>query len=170
MPTKQSSLLKKLIEKLISLDEKSLFKAVCECNDFKMKIVVQDEKDKRGIREVLNFGHTAGHAFEILSKGKLSHGAAIIWGMRFAYLLSIELNIVEKQYRCDIEKLIWHIKLPALSSAGLNFKDFNKQIQNDKKTGSYQNRFILIKKPGSLKAKNNICHGLLKETLLLLGS
>ena len=159
MPPKQSSNLTGFI------DKKTLLKTISACIEFKMKMVIKDEKDKKGIREVLNFGHTAGHAFETLSKGKLSHGAAIIWGMRFAYLLSLKLNILNKEYRCDMEKLLWHIKLPALKTDCLNFKNFHNQISSDKKTGPYQNRFILIKKPGILKAQNNIDKEILKEIL-----
>ncbi|MBU2529421.1 MAG: 3-dehydroquinate synthase [Elusimicrobia bacterium] len=165
MPPKQSSGLKKLIEKLISLDEKSLFKAVCECDEFKMKIVLKDEKDKKSIREILNLGHTAGHAFEALSRGSLTHGAAIIWGMRFVYFLSLKLINTDKKYHRDIENLLWQIKLPALKKSCSNFKDFYNLIHNDKKTGPYKNRFILIKKPGALEAKNNIAEKILKETL-----
>ena len=168
MPPKQSLRLKHLMGKLLSLDKTALFKAVNECSEFKIKTVLKDEKDKKGIREVLNFGHTAGHAFEALSKGKLSHGAAIIWGMRFAYLLSLKLNILNKDYRRDVEKLLWHIKLPALKTDCLNFKNFYSLVHQDKKTGLFQNRFLLIKKPGILKAQNNIEKKILKETLILL--
>ncbi|MEA3307845.1 MAG: 3-dehydroquinate synthase family protein [Elusimicrobiota bacterium] len=162
MPPKQTSRLTGLI------DKKTLLHTISACIEFKMKMVIKDEKDKKGIREVLNFGHTAGHAFESLSKGKLSHGAAIIWGMRFAYLLSIKLNILEKKYGPDIKKLLWKIKLPPLKTNCLNFKDFYNLICSDKKTGKNQNRFLLIKKPETLKAKNNIDKKILKETLILL--
>ncbi|MCG2726022.1 MAG: 3-dehydroquinate synthase [Elusimicrobia bacterium] len=168
MPRKQSLCLKPLTGKLLALDKKSLLKAVCECVKFKMDIVLKDEKDKNGIREILNFGHTAGHAFEALSRGQLSHGAAIIWGMRFAYLLSIKLNILDKKHRNDVEKRLWELKLPALKNKCLNFTDFYNLVHNDKKTGMNQNKFILIKRPGTLKVKHNIDEKILKETLQIL--
>lgn len=47
----------------------------------KAKVVAADPLDKMGIRNALNYGHTLGHAFESLAKGKLAHGEAIAWGM-----------------------------------------------------------------------------------------
>lgn len=47
----------------------------------KAKIVASDPLDKIGVRSALNYGHTLGHAFESLAKGKLAHGEAIAWGM-----------------------------------------------------------------------------------------
>ncbi len=163
MPPKQTLSLTGLI------DKKTLLKTISACIEFKMKMVVKDEQDKKSIREALNFGHTAGHAFETLSRENLSHGASIIWGMRFAYLLSLKLNILDKEYASDIKKLLWKTNLPPLKINYLNFKNFYNLICKDKKTGLHQNRFLLIKKPGSLKAKNNIDKKVLKETLVLLG-
>ena len=72
------------------LDSRFLQKAVESSLRLKIKAVSADELDRNGVREVLNFGHTFGHALETLtSYSRFQHGEAVIWGMRFALALSL---------------------------------------------------------------------------------
>ncbi len=57
------------------------------CLSVKKRFVEKDPLDQKRIRESLNFGHTVGHALESLSKGRISHGEAVWWGMAVEPLL-----------------------------------------------------------------------------------
>lgn len=58
-----------------------------QCLRVKKRFVERDPLDQKRIRESLNFGHTIGHALESLSKGRISHGEAVWWGMAVEPLL-----------------------------------------------------------------------------------
>ena len=66
----------------------------------KAEIVSQDEFETKNLREILNFGHTFGHAFEGLYLGEIPHGFAVAIGMIYALKYSkIETTIIEKHYK-----------------------------------------------------------------------
>lgn len=107
----------------------------------KADIVMQDEKDK-GIRKILNFGHTVGHAIEGLYDYKYKHGEVVSVGIVSAFKLGVYFKLI------DIEKLNF-IKL-VLSKLGLlvviDYLDWNKVIKRiafDKKVISSKVSFIL---------------------------
>lgn len=58
-----------------------LEKLVRLCLKEKLRVVEQDPLDTKRVREILNFGHTVGHALESLGGGRLSHGECVLWGM-----------------------------------------------------------------------------------------
>lgn len=58
-----------------------LEKLVRLCLKEKLRVVEQDPLDTKRVREILNFGHTVGHALESLTGGRLSHGECVLWGM-----------------------------------------------------------------------------------------
>ena len=75
--------------KILNRDNKILLKIIEESIKTKSKIVTKDEKEK-GIRAILNFGHTFGHAIEAYTNyKKMSHGAAITLGMIIASKISL---------------------------------------------------------------------------------
>ena len=92
-------------ERLLELDpleiEKGELRDICVfCRDVKLDIVGKDPMEK-GLRKVLNLGHTAGHAFESLShkKGKpVSHGAAVAHGLLVSLILSHRLLGLESRW------------------------------------------------------------------------
>lgn len=135
------------------------------CAAFKLNLVSRDEREETGLRETLNFGHTAGHAFEAASKGSLSHGDAVLWGMRYAAMLSRKLGILDRKPARAVQAALQMIEPPALKAAALDFGRFNELVRLDKKTGAHANRFILIAKPGVLKAVGDIPGGVLKQVL-----
>ncbi|MBF0363284.1 MAG: 3-dehydroquinate synthase [Oligoflexia bacterium] len=74
-----SSKINKLLKRLdkVHVNEK----IINECIAYKNKIVKQDPREEKGIRTILNFGHTFGHAFE--KAFNLPHGIAVLWGIEF---------------------------------------------------------------------------------------
>ena len=145
--------------------KKELAAAASACAAFKLDLVSRDEREETGLRETLNFGHTAGHAFEAASKGSLGHGDAVLWGMRYAAMLSYKLGVMCRETAPAVQAALQAIEPPALKGAALDFNRFDQLIRRDKKTGAHTNRFILIARPGVLKAVNNIPGGVLKQVL-----
>ena len=67
-----------------------LTQAIAKCVSWKARAVEKDERDVLGLREVLNFGHTLGHALETATNYEhYRHGEAVILGMRVAARLSV---------------------------------------------------------------------------------
>jgi 3-dehydroquinate synthase len=135
------------------------------CAVFKLDLVSRDEREEKDLREILNLGHTAGHAFEALAKGKLTHGEAVLWGLRYAASLSYKLKVLDRKYARRIERTLQSIEPPALPAACLNFREFRRLVGMDKKSGTHVNRFILIVRPGLLKGVNDIPDSLLRKCL-----
>ncbi len=135
------------------------------CAVFKLDLVSKDEREETGLRETLNFGHTAGHAFEAASEGSLSHGDAVLWGMRYAAMLSRGLGIMDGKSAPAVQAALQAAEPPALKAAALDFDRFNGLIRRDKKTGAHTNRFILMIRPGVLKSVNDIPDGVLRRCL-----
>ena len=145
--------------------KKELSAITSACAVFKLDLVSRDEREETGLRETLNFGHTAGHAFEAASNGSLSHGYAVLWGMRYAAMLSYKLGIMDRKAAPAVQAALQIIEPPALKTPCLNFERFNMFIRRDKKSGAHTNRFMLIVRPGVLKGVNNIPDRILKQTL-----
>ncbi len=80
-------------------DEKVLAKLIEICIKLKKSVVEKDEKES-GLRRILNFGHTYGHAIEkITNYKKFTHGEAVVEGMRFAFELALKKNLIDKNYK-----------------------------------------------------------------------
>lgn len=94
------------VEKIINRDERILSKLIEICVKLKISVVEKDEKES-GLRRILNFGHTYGHAIEKITKyKKFTHGEAIVAGMKYAFNLAIKRNLIDKNYKFFAEDVI----------------------------------------------------------------
>lgn len=111
----------------------------------KMKIVEKDPRETKGLRHLLNLGHTVGHVLE--SETGAAHGEAVGLGLRFALEWSSELGLLR-----DPENYADFPGLPSaeeLRDALRGVRDFGKGLLQDKKIGrSGKIRFIFLKRPG----------------------
>jgi 3-dehydroquinate synthase len=121
----------KLNEDIFSKD--NLNQLIRECLEYKISIIEIDEFDQ-GLRKLLNYGHTFGHALEITSNYKLPHGSAVILGILIVNNILKELNVETNLDYNVINKiglsLIKHIDL---DKEWFNIKDIIKTIKLDKK-------------------------------------
>ena len=144
--------LKKNGHKIISLDKTSLIYAIKKSCQIKSQIVSEDEKEK-GIREILNLGHTFGHAIEShtgFSK-KILHGEAVFLGMFLAIKFSVFLGFGKKKMINSYESHMENLKIPfRLSDYNLKFssKEFIKHLRFDKKVKNNKLKFILLEQYG----------------------
>lgn len=91
------SLLQKNSKKILSMDKKIIEEIIFESIKTKAKIVSMDEKEN-GVRAILNFGHTFGHAIEAYSKYKrILHGEAVAKGMLIATKISYLENLISRK-------------------------------------------------------------------------
>ena len=142
-------------KRIISINVKACSKAIKESCKIKSQIVSNDEKEK-GIREILNFGHTFGHALESLTgySKKLNHGESIILGMYIAIKFSVFLGFcnkeVVKKFENHMESLnikyrIEDYKIKISPSLFIKHLKFDKKIKNNKI------KFILLSDVGKVK-------------------
>jgi 3-dehydroquinate synthase len=138
--------------KILSLERKSCIHAIKKSCLIKADIVSIDEKEE-GIRELLNFGHTFGHAIESITgfSDKLRHGESIFLGMFLAIKFSIYLKFchkdVLKNYICHLKDLNIFFKVQDYKLK-ISPKNFLKHIKFDKKIKNKQIKFILLKDIG----------------------
>ena len=117
----------------------------------KAVIVEQDEKEM-GIRAILNFGHTFGHALEKFYKfQELKHGQAVLLGMKCAIYVSNKLNYIKSEYAKKATDLIdrFEIYLPQKLSQS-NISDLLNFMQHDKKVKNEKINYVLIKDIGEV--------------------
>ncbi len=92
---------------ILSLKPRALEFIITRCGKIKADVVSLDEKEEKGIRTILNFGHTIGHAIEAASGFKgYNHGEAIALGMLAASDISVKLGLTNNTTAQRIENLI----------------------------------------------------------------
>lgn len=138
---------------------------VGRCSRIKAEIIEQDEREQKGIRTILNFGHTLGHAIEAAVDFKrYNHGEAIALGMLVACDLSERLRFISAETSQRIEGLIKTVGLPTRIEK-VSIYDVIKAYYHDKKFIGSKNRFVLIEGIGRTKIVENIPLEIIKDVL-----
>jgi len=110
----------------------------------KCRAVSKDVEDRLGMREVLNFGHTFGHALESSTNyNKFQHGEAVIWGMRFALALSEVRGKITTKKRKQMDQLLSKLNVPSIPKSLSKEAIFN-HMKKDKKSQGNVIRFVLL--------------------------
>ena len=98
---------------LVERKDDVLVRVIARCCRLKADVVEKDEREQSGLRAVLNFGHTFGHAFEALAGyGKLLHGEAVAIGMVCAARLAERTGRVDAQFSDRLRSLLSVLGLP----------------------------------------------------------
>tara|TARA_Y100000768_G_scaffold362699_1_gene321710 strand:- start:2138 stop:3211 length:1074 start_codon:yes stop_codon:yes gene_type:complete len=140
------SLLKNNTHKIFSMNKNIVEDIIYESIKTKAEIVTKDEKEN-GIRAILNFGHTFGHAIEAHGNyKKVLHGEAVAKGMLIASKISYLEGHVSQKYLNDIEDLLKIYKFD-LSTDQYNYKDLKPFIFRDKKVKSGRLNLVLLGGP-----------------------
>ncbi len=126
---------------------------VLRCVREKIKVIQKDPLDK-GLRMILNFGHTFGHALETSGNySTLTHGVAVGWGMLLAMRLSILSDVSSANNFDEPEKIIRKL-LNSRKLGNLDADQLWKTISLDKKAEDNKIRFVLLKNIGYPVIKN----------------
>jgi 3-dehydroquinate synthase len=137
---------------LLRRDAAKLAKVVARCCEIKAEVVRQDETEG-GLRAILNFGHTIGHALEAISHyGKYLHGEAIAIGQVAAARLSAELLGLPESEVENIRDLFQKAGLPtALALNAAQRQKLVRAMALDKKVSSGQVKFVLARRIGQVE-------------------
>ena len=132
---------------LLARDPTALAHAVQRSCEIKAEVVGQDERES-GLRAILNFGHTFGHAIEAgMGYGAWLHGEAVACGMVLAADLSAELGLVPHDFAQRLARTIEAAGLPVRAPA-MPPQRWLELMRVDKKAEGGEIRFVLITSPG----------------------
>jgi 3-dehydroquinate synthase len=159
----------RLWDELIALDPSAVGDAQIErCIALKAAIVAADERDEKGIRETLNFGHTIGHALEAATDyAYYRHGEAVVVGMRAAVHLSAARSHCSPQLADAVDAELAGVPVPALPA--LDTAAIVAAVGRDKKrAGGGATRFVLLRAIGETVGDAGVDAHALQETLAFL--
>jgi 3-dehydroquinate synthase len=135
------------LDALLERDRDALARAVQRSCEIKAEVVGQDERES-GLRAILNFGHTFGHAIEAgMGYGAWLHGEAVGCGMVMAVELSAALGLVPAAYAERLRQLVQRAGLPVRAPA-MPVERWFELMGVDKKAEGGEIRFVLIAAPG----------------------
>jgi 3-dehydroquinate synthase len=136
------------IGKLVARDQAALAHAIARSCEIKADVVRQDEREG-GLRAILNFGHTFGHAIEAgLGYGSWLHGEAVGCGMVMAADLSHRMGLVDAATVARMRALVAAAGLPTVAPV-LGVERWLELMEVDKKNEGGAIKFILMKPLGS---------------------
>lgn len=154
-------------EKILSHDPAALSHVIRRSCEIKADVVSKDERES-GLRAILNFGHTVGHAIETAENYTMRHGEAVAIGMVYASRLSHRAGLCDASVPERVEKLIESYGLPTNLSA-LSRRptviELMDTMQIDKKAEGGKVKFVLPKKIGEAVITKEWDEGVLKGVL-----
>ena len=158
------SLLKNNPQKIILMNKNIIEDVIFESIKTKAEIVSKDEKEN-GIRALLNFGHTFGHAIEAHGKyKKILHGEAVAKGMFIASKISYLEGHISQKYFNIIKDLLNTYKFD-LSVSEYQYKDLKPFILRDKKVRSGRLNLVLLSGPSKAIITSSFDSNNLKKSL-----
>ena len=158
--------LEKNYSKILRRDKTSLQYIILNSSSIKAAVVEKDELDNKGIRVILNFGHTIGHAIEAAAhySKTYTHGQAVALGMIAASHISEQLGLLDKGSRVRLERLIKKIGLPT-SLKDISIDAIIMAQEHDKKFIHGKNRFVLPLKIGKVIVRENIPQSVIRNSI-----
>jgi 3-dehydroquinate synthase len=152
------------MEKLLHKDRAALEHVIPRCVELKADIVSRDERES-GLREILNFGHTFGHALESVTKyHRYLHGEAVAWGMFAVNMLGTYTGFTDKNEAPRLSRLIhraielpWWPRVPSRAMI--------EAMQTDKKKTGGKLRFVLSPRIGEARSTDSVSDEAVKSVL-----
>jgi 3-dehydroquinate synthase len=155
------------LDELLAREPATLAHAVQRCCEIKASVVASDERET-GLRAILNFGHTFGHAIETgLGYGQWLHGEAVGCGMVLASELSVRLGLMPAAFAERMRRLCERARLP-VRAPDLGADRYLELMRVDKKSEGGEIRFIVIEALGRA-ALRPVPDALVRETLAAHG-
>ena len=157
------SYLEKNMSEIKAFDKPVLEHIVARSAAIKTGVVEKDELDL-GLRNILNFGHTVGHAIESVSKLKVWHGEAVAIGMLVEADISARLGKLSSKELDRIKAVITGAGLPTRIPA-LPIKEMITAMTHDKKVSQGKIKFVLPEKLGKVIITDEVKPSLVEEVL-----
>ena len=152
------------MDKLLAKDEAALAYAINRSCQNKAAVVARDEREG-GIRAILNFGHTFGHAIETAQGyGVWLHGEAVASGMVMAADLSQRMGMISRDDLNRLVSMLKRAKLPVIAPDTMTSDDFIALMSVDKKVLDGRLRLVLLQSMGEAIVTSDIDRTLLLQT------
>jgi len=143
-------------DRILQLDPLSVTCLIKRSCEIKAEVVSKDERES-GLRAILNYGHTIGHAIETLTGyTKYLHGEAVAIGMCVEAELSYQLGFIDQAEVVRLKELIASYGLPTKMPDAMKAGDLFETMQIDKKTVGGKMHFVLPQKIGKVKIQSGI--------------
>jgi 3-dehydroquinate synthase len=154
------------LPKILRRDVKALAPVIARCCEIKADVVSQDETES-GLRAILNFGHTIGHAIEnSFGYGKLLHGEAISIGQVAEAKISEKILGLPEDDAWRIENLFRQAGLPVqIKLTAEQRRKFFHAMHLDKKAKDGEVRFVLARKIGKVEFGQRVPVGMIEQVL-----
>src|SRR5262245_35292885 len=159
------ALLEANLEALGRRDAALLESVVATCCADEAAIVERDEREETGIRMVLNYGHTVGHALEVLSGyRRWLHGEAVAIGMTAAGRLAVRLGLTEARTAQRQDDLLAAVGLPT-EFTGIDPREVADALRHDKKARDGRVPFVLLRTLGRAEVHHDVPMDMVLEVL-----
>ena len=155
-------------KEIFARDPDVLLPAIVEACRIKAKVVSEDERES-GLRRILNFGHTVGHALEAVTRyRRYRHGEAIALGMLAAADLGVARGALAERERQALAQLIAQLG-PLPTVADLSTEEVLEAIRRDKKVVNGRLHFVLAIEIGATMTVDDVTEEELRAVLKRLG-
>jgi 3-dehydroquinate synthase len=142
-------------ESILALDPVRTIPMIMRCCEMKAAVVEQDEREG-GLRRILNFGHTIGHAVEAASGYRINHGFAVAIGMRAVAELAVKGGIARPEVATAIRQLLEAYGLPVTIPVEFDLQTLRAYLQTDKKTVGGRVFFVLPEQLGRVRISDEV--------------
>ena len=152
-------------ESLMELEPEVSTDVIRRSMAIKAEVVSQDERETLGVRILLNYGHTIGHALEASTDyGRFLHGEGVSVGMMGAIHIACEMGMVSEALVERQRDLLMRFDLP-IRAPGVALEDVLRAMSLDKKTVDGSNRFVLLEDVGKAVVRNDVPRQLVEATV-----
>ena len=128
-------------------------------------MVSNDEKEKLGIRILLNYGHTVGHALEVTSGyGKYLHGEGVSIGMMAAAEISRKMGMIESNVVVRQRDILRQFGLPTVAR-DIDPDTLSRAMKLDKKNEKGSIRWVLLREVGQAVSRADVPNVVVSEVL-----
>ncbi len=151
------------------LDMETMTELIHRCCALKAEVVEEDERETRGRRAILNYGHTFAHAIEkVFGYGVFPHGHAVAMGMHAAAILAANLRLADRSVVTQQAKLLKRLQIPH-QFPHEHHDELWKAMQRDKKTVAGELHFVLPTRIGNVELVKSVSRAKVLESMELAG-
>jgi 3-dehydroquinate synthase len=152
-------------EALVEVEPEISTEVIRRSMAIKANVVSQDERETLGIRIMLNYGHTIGHALESTTEyGQFFHGEGVSVGMMGAATMAQEMGLHSQDLVDRQRHLLERFSLPT-SAKGLNVSDILGAMSLDKKVQSGSKRWVMLEEVGRSVVRTDVPEELVEKTV-----
>ena len=140
--------------KILNRDKAALIHIIKRAIELKKDVVEKDEKES-GLRQILNLGHTLGHALENYHNYKKKHGHCISIGLAIESKIANLIGKLSSNEAKRIEALLNRFNLPTTVEKNVDIDKIVEIMKIDKKARNQKPRFVILEKIGKIKSEKN---------------